>query len=99
MVIKMMIFKKIAKFFKQEKKCDCVMASSEDPLNNKLFKHYKNQRLYRYLFAATSKDLDEKLVVVYQDVQNKKRYTRPWNEFFASVGADKNRVPRFEEQT
>ncbi len=80
--------------------CNCSESSSEDPLCGKYFKHYKNEKLYKYLFVARPKTKVEinGLVVVYQDIESKMIYTRSWNEFFASVGAEADRVPRFMEQ-
>lgn len=92
------IFEKIVAFLKQKMCCGICSVSTEDPLTNKLFKHYKNKKLYRYLFTATSKEMHEKLVVVYQDIISEKTYTRPLNEFFDCVGTSNNRIARFKEQ-
>ena len=90
----------LKKFFHEKLKneyCFICNKTEHDPLTNKLFKHYRTQKIYRYLFAATSKDHNDDLVVVYQDVENNKIYTRKWNNFFGSIGPENNRTPRFEE--
>jgi len=92
------IFNRVINAIRNIVPCNCSEADSEDPLCGKKFKHYKNEKLYKYLFVAKSKSNNEALVVVYQDIESKLIYTRVWNEFFASVGAEANRVPRFEEQ-
>ncbi len=93
-------FKRIINALRGVIPCNCSLSVSEDPLCGKYFKHYKNKKLYKYLFVAQPKTKVEinGLVVVYQDIESKMIYTRSWNEFFASVGAEANRVPRFMEQ-
>jgi hypothetical protein len=81
------------------KPCDCYMVDEEDHFGGKVFKHYRNGNLYRFLFSATTKGLvKEQLVVVYQDIESTRRYARSWNDFFSTTKLDGKRVPRFEEQ-
>ena len=94
----MKLFRRLINAFTNTVSCNCALGTSEDPMSGKQFKHYKNEKLYKYLFAATPEAKRSDLVVVYQDIESKLIYTRPWNDFFASVGAEANRVPRFEEQ-
>ena len=75
------------------------MVVTDDPLAGKLFKHYANGNLYRYLFPVMDKnDHKEKLLVIYQDIESGRRYSRSWNAFFSSVKQDGKDVARFEEQ-
>lgn len=91
-------FEPIVRLFK-DKTCDCPKPDEEDYLGGKIFKHYRNGNLYRFLFSATTKGLvKEQLVVVYQDVETNRRYVRSWNNFFSSTKLDGKQVPRFEEQ-
>jgi len=92
------MLKKIMGFFKKETVCDCPWANNEDDLSGKLFKHHRNGKLYRYLFAASPESNRSELVVVYQDEKSKLIYTRPWNAFFGTTGKTGERIPRFEEQ-
>ncbi len=85
-------------FFKKETVCDCPWACHEDDLSGKLFKHHRNGKIYRYLFAASPEESRSELVVVYQDKESKLIYTRPWNAFFGTTGKEDARVARFEEQ-
>ncbi len=78
-------------------KCTCPLANSEDSNTGKKFKHYKNNRLYVYLCAASSKARNGDLVVVYCDIESELIYTRPWNSFFSMAALDSAMVPRFEE--
>jgi len=80
-------------------RCECPMTSDLDDMAGKLFKHYRNGKLYRYLFPVVNKDHPkEGLFVVYQDIESGKRYVRCWNQFFSSTKLDGKQVPRFEEQ-
>lgn len=94
-----MMFKKFIGLFKKTEQCDCPLSENDDPMVGVLFKHYKNGNLYRYLFAAMDKTgIKDELVVVYQDIESDKRYTRKWNNFFSSTKVNGKDVPRFEEQ-
>ena len=93
-------FEPIASIFKSPEPCQCPYYKNEhDPLAGKLFKHYNNGKLYRYLFPVTCKDTEkEDLMVVYQDIESGKKYSRKWNYFFSSTKVNGKEVPRFEEQ-
>jgi len=95
-----MIFEKIISLFKKPESCDCPWSPDDDTLSGTTFKHCRNGKIYRYLFSAMDRSgIKETMVVVYQDVESKKRYTRQWNNFFSSTKVDGKDVPRFEEQT
>lgn len=94
----MILFKKFMSLFKKEVASGGIWVSSEDTLCGQCFKHYRNEKIYEYLFVASPEADRSQLVVVYQDIESKLIYTRPWNDFFSSVGTDVNRVPRFKEQ-
>lgn len=68
--------------------------SSLDQNTGKIFRHYKNNKLYRYLFIAATKDNRSALVVVYQDIESNLIFTRPLNFFNGSVKG----VARFKEE-
>ena len=71
----------------------------KDPLSGKLFRHYRNGKMYKYLFPVTSKDCPkESLLVIYECVETGRKYARKWNYFFEMVKYEGNQVPRFEEQ-
>lgn len=94
----MKILEKIVTLFKKSEPCRCPLMDADDQLSGKLFKHYKNEKLYRYMFPASPEAERTKLVVVYQDIESEQYYTRPWNDFFSSVKQNGQNVPRFQEQ-
>jgi len=92
------ILKRIVEKYIKFKPCRCPFINADDQLSGKLFKHYKNEKLYRYMFPAAPEAERTKLVVVYQDIESEQYYTRPWNDFFSSVKQNGQSVPRFEAQ-
>jgi len=93
------ILKKIVGKYIKFKPCRCPFMDADDQLSGKQFKHYRNGKLYRYLFSATNNDsIKEELVVVYQNVESGKRCIRKWNNFFSTTLYEGKRVPRFQKQ-
>jgi len=91
-------FKPLIALFKSAE-CDCSKPDEDDYMAGKEFKHYRNGKLYRFLFTATHKgQVKEDLMVIYQDIESGRRYARRWNDFFSSTKVDGVEVPRFEEQ-
>jgi hypothetical protein len=91
-------FKSLTTLFKPTG-CDCPKPDEDDHMGGKIFKHYKNGNLYRFLFTATLKGhVKEDLMVIYQDIESGRRHARRWNDFFSSTKVDGVEVPRFEEQ-
>lgn len=68
---------------------------------NEIYKHYRTQDLYKVLFVCPfncnrSKELDEKTIVVYQNIENEKVWTRLEEEFFDEIELEGKKVRRFE---
>lgn len=93
------LLERIVAILKKPEICEYSIVADQDPHVGKQFKHYRNGKLYRYLFSAINNDsIREDLVVVYQNVESGKRYIRKWNNFFSTTLYEGNRVARFQEQ-